>query len=222
MFDIAWTELLVVAVVAIVVVGPKELPRLLRTLGQYAAKIRAMANDFKQQLDDAVKETGIDEVKSDLENLKNPVGDLRSALNPLDDDYEEDFKKMAAEEGLDEAAQADEEEAFWEEYDPEASQEQVAEKAHDTDQGSVEEGSAEGIRIVEPEPLESTGAGQAQKRDQDQGEVRDKKADPASVSAQAQPKSEIEPIKPATTVNGASAPALEGGRPSKMEEKSAV
>ena len=53
MFDIGWSELLVIGVVAIIVVGPKELPRLMRTFGHYLGKVRHMAADFQRQFEDA-------------------------------------------------------------------------------------------------------------------------------------------------------------------------
>ena len=51
MLDIGWSELLLVAVVAVVVVGPKELPQLMRTFGFYAGKLRRAASDFQRQFD---------------------------------------------------------------------------------------------------------------------------------------------------------------------------
>jgi sec-independent protein translocase protein TatB len=59
MFDIGWSELLVIAVVAIVVVGPKDLPRLMRSLGHYAGKLRRMAQEFKQQVDEAMRQVAM-------------------------------------------------------------------------------------------------------------------------------------------------------------------
>ena len=56
MFDIGWSEILVIAVVAIVVVGPKDLPRMLRTFGKTMGTVRRTANDFKRQFDDALRE----------------------------------------------------------------------------------------------------------------------------------------------------------------------
>ena len=47
MFDIGWGELVVIGIVALIAIGPKELPTVLRTLGQYMAKIRRMASDFR-------------------------------------------------------------------------------------------------------------------------------------------------------------------------------
>ena len=63
MFDIGWQEILVIAIVLIVVVGPKDLPRMLRTFGRTTAKMRSMAGDFRRQFDDALKEAELDEVK---------------------------------------------------------------------------------------------------------------------------------------------------------------
>jgi len=56
MFDIGWSEVLVIATVAIVVVGPKDLPRMLRTFGKTMGTVRRTANDFKRQFDDALRE----------------------------------------------------------------------------------------------------------------------------------------------------------------------
>jgi sec-independent protein translocase protein TatB len=69
MFDIGWSELLVIAVVAIVVVGPKDLPRMLRTFGNYAGKARKVANDFKRQFDEALREAELDDVRKSVEEM---------------------------------------------------------------------------------------------------------------------------------------------------------
>src|SRR6478672_6942324 len=69
MFDIGWSELLVIAVVAIIVVGPRELPRLMRTFGHYVGKLRRMAADFQRQFEDAVRDTEIDEVRKAMQDL---------------------------------------------------------------------------------------------------------------------------------------------------------
>ena len=70
MFDIGWSELLVIAVVAIVVVGPKELPRLLRTFGHYAGKLKRAASDFQRQFDDAMRESELDEMRKTFEDMR--------------------------------------------------------------------------------------------------------------------------------------------------------
>ncbi len=64
MFEIGWTEMLVIAVVMIVVVGPKDLPSMLRTFGKTTAKLRAMARDFQKQFNQALKEAELDDARS--------------------------------------------------------------------------------------------------------------------------------------------------------------
>ena len=72
MFGIGWTELLIIAIVAIVVVGPKDLPRLMRTFGHYAGKLCRMANELKQQVDEAMREVELVEVRKAVEILRDP------------------------------------------------------------------------------------------------------------------------------------------------------
>ncbi|WP_064696013.1 Sec-independent protein translocase protein TatB [Rhizobium aegyptiacum] len=85
MFDIGWTELLVIAVVLIVVVGPKDLPPMLRAFGKMTQRARKVAGDFRAQFDEALREAELDDVRqtiSDAQRL-NPVNSLREAMNPL-------------------------------------------------------------------------------------------------------------------------------------------
>ncbi|MGX5801951.1 Sec-independent protein translocase protein TatB [Bradyrhizobium sp. Arg314] len=86
MFEVGWSELLVIAVVMIVVVGPKDLPKMLRTFGRTAAKLRAMAGDFQKQFNDALKEAELDDVKSSIDSLRglNPLNEVRKQLNPFE------------------------------------------------------------------------------------------------------------------------------------------
>jgi sec-independent protein translocase protein TatB len=85
MFDIGWTELLVIAIVLIVVVGPKDLPPMLRAFGKMTSNLRKMAGDFRTQFDEALRESELDDVRktiSDAQRL-NPTNALREAINPL-------------------------------------------------------------------------------------------------------------------------------------------
>src|SRR3954451_4514252 len=70
MFDIGWSELLVSGVVAIIVVGPKDLPRLMRTFGHYAGKLRRAASDFQRQFEEAVRVSEIDEVRKAIDSVR--------------------------------------------------------------------------------------------------------------------------------------------------------
>ncbi len=76
MFDIGWSELLVIIVVAIVVVGPKELPRLMGQFGRYAGKLRRAAADFQRQFDEAIRETEVAEVKKAMESVRAEAASL--------------------------------------------------------------------------------------------------------------------------------------------------
>jgi sec-independent protein translocase protein TatB len=69
MFDIGWSELVVVGIVALVVIGPKELPGVLRTLGQWMTKIRRMASEFQGQFQEAMREAEMADLKKQVEQL---------------------------------------------------------------------------------------------------------------------------------------------------------
>jgi len=85
MFEVGWTEMLVIAIVMIVVVGPKDLPKMLRAFGKTTSKLRAMAGDFRKQFDEALKEAELDDVKDVLNEARklNPAGQLKDAMNPM-------------------------------------------------------------------------------------------------------------------------------------------
>jgi sec-independent protein translocase protein TatB len=78
-FDIGWTELLVIACVTVLVVGPKELPGLLRTLGKTVGNLRKMAGDFQKQFDEAMREAELDEVRKKMNQPFQPLEDARKA-----------------------------------------------------------------------------------------------------------------------------------------------
>lgn len=82
MFDVSWSELLLVAVVAILVVGPKELPGMLRSLGRMLGKLRRTADEFRKHFDDAVREAGGEEFQREMKSLKqnNPLNQIRSSI----------------------------------------------------------------------------------------------------------------------------------------------
>ena len=80
MFDLGWTELLIIGVVALIVVGPKDLPKMFRTLGQFTAKARNMAREFQRAMDSAADEAGVKDIARDLRdtasgrNIKDAMG----------------------------------------------------------------------------------------------------------------------------------------------------
>jgi sec-independent protein translocase protein TatB len=81
MLDIGWTELVVIAVVAILVVGPKDLPRMLRSFGNTMGQLRRSANEFKRQFDDALREA---EREADLDDARKSVQSI-GRIDPLSD-----------------------------------------------------------------------------------------------------------------------------------------
>lgn len=85
MLDIGWTELLVVAIVLIIVVGPKDLPPMLRAFGRTTTKLRKMANEFRGQFDEALREADLDDVRKTISDARslNPMNQIREAVNPL-------------------------------------------------------------------------------------------------------------------------------------------
>lgn len=101
MLDVGWTELVVIAIVLIIVVGPKDLPPMLRAFGKMMTKMRGMANDFRQQFDEALKEADLDDVRKTLADAQklNPAHTIREAMNPLrqmGNDIKADLQKATA------------------------------------------------------------------------------------------------------------------------------
>jgi sec-independent protein translocase protein TatB len=79
MFDVSWGELLIVGAVALVVIGPKDLPKALRTLGQTTAKLKRMAAEFQNQFNEAMREAELDEIRKQVTS----VADATQNLNPI-------------------------------------------------------------------------------------------------------------------------------------------
>ena len=71
MFDIGWSELVVIAVVALIAIGPKELPAVLRTVGAYMGKIRRMASEFQGQFQEAMREAEMADLKKHVDEMSD-------------------------------------------------------------------------------------------------------------------------------------------------------
>jgi sec-independent protein translocase protein TatB len=69
MFDIGWSELLLIGIVALIAIGPKELPTVLRTLGQWMAKLRRMATEFQNQFQEALREAEVADLKKHVDDI---------------------------------------------------------------------------------------------------------------------------------------------------------
>jgi sec-independent protein translocase protein TatB len=94
MFDIGWAEMAIIMLVALIVIGPKDLPRVARTVGRWVGKGRALAREFQTQLEEMAREAELDKVKQEIEragrgNLGktiektiDPTGELGKAFDP--------------------------------------------------------------------------------------------------------------------------------------------
>ncbi|MEO0772448.1 MAG: Sec-independent protein translocase protein TatB [Pseudomonadota bacterium] len=80
MFDLGWTELMVIGIVALIVVGPKDLPGMFRTVGNFVGKAKRMARDFSKAMNDAADDAGVGDVKRSLDAATNPV---KTAMNEM-------------------------------------------------------------------------------------------------------------------------------------------
>lgn len=94
MFDIAWSELALIAAVALIVIGPKDLPRVMRNIGQWTRRARAMAADFQRNLDDMMREAELDEIRKEVEKV-SPA------------DFKANLEKMVDVKGIEEAVKID-------------------------------------------------------------------------------------------------------------------
>ncbi len=81
--DLSWSHILLVIIVALVVVGPKDLPRLMRTLGQWTSRARKMADQFRSSFDEMARQAELDQLKNELEALRSrrPFSDVERELN---------------------------------------------------------------------------------------------------------------------------------------------
>lgn len=93
-----FAELLFVAIVALIVVGPKDLPMMMRKLGQFVSKGRAMANEFRAAFDDIARQAELDELRNEIESLKreNAVSEAVDDLRDIEQDINKEVLKNEA------------------------------------------------------------------------------------------------------------------------------
>src|SRR5579884_2400367 len=106
MFDISWTEFLLIGIVALVVIGPKELPAVMRTMGQWTRKVRSMAAEFQSQFHEAMREAEmadlkkqVDEMASDIKNY-DLLKEVRSHLETTGREIEASLKNPPAQRAI--------------------------------------------------------------------------------------------------------------------------
>ena len=92
MFDISWTEFLLIGIVALIVIGPKELPAVMRTMGQWTRKIRSLAADFQNQFHEAMREAEMADLKKQVDDMAqdikqyDPLKDTRADVEAIGKD----------------------------------------------------------------------------------------------------------------------------------------
>src|SRR5271169_4739823 len=102
MFDISWTEFLLIGVVALIVIGPKELPAVLRTLGQWTRRVRSMAADFQSQFQEAMREAEMADLKKQVDDIAHdiksydPLKDVRADVEAAGKDIQSSLEQKPA------------------------------------------------------------------------------------------------------------------------------
>jgi sec-independent protein translocase protein TatB len=94
MFDIGWSELLLIGIVALIAIGPKELPGALRTLGQWMSKVRRMASEFQNQFHEAMREAELADLKKEVDEMASKAQSY-AHFDPIDD-IRRDIEKAAS------------------------------------------------------------------------------------------------------------------------------
>ena len=82
MFDIGWQELFLIAVVALIVIGPKDLPRVMRMVMAGVRKARTMARDLQEGLEEVAREAELDDLKKEMESTADVTKQIESAVDP--------------------------------------------------------------------------------------------------------------------------------------------
>jgi len=86
MFDLfSWSHIVILLAVALVVVGPKDLPRMMHMAGKWAGKARAMANEFRKSFDEMARQAELDELRKEIEDLKknNPITEMANSMSEV-------------------------------------------------------------------------------------------------------------------------------------------
>jgi sec-independent protein translocase protein TatB len=94
-FGVGYSEMFVLALIAVIVIGPKDLPKVLRGFGRMMTKVRGLSREFQGHVDSAMKEAGLEDVKKDLAALKvgNPMTSLKNEIAPSLPNKSNDFDK---------------------------------------------------------------------------------------------------------------------------------
>jgi len=103
MFSFGWSEIALTAIIVIIVVGPKEIPNLLKQIGSFSKSIKKISREFKKSLNDIAEESDLKDVKDQISEIKNikenldPTQDIKNELNSIKDTanvFEKEIKDM--------------------------------------------------------------------------------------------------------------------------------
>jgi sec-independent protein translocase protein TatB len=96
MFDLGWGKIIIIAVIALVVIGPKELPAVLRTVGQWMGKIRRMATEFQGQFQEAMREAEMADLKKSIDSITEATRGIGDPLGTVTKNIESAFADKPA------------------------------------------------------------------------------------------------------------------------------
>jgi sec-independent protein translocase protein TatB len=102
MFDLGWMELLIIGVTALIIVGPKDLPVMFKTFGNFVGKAKQMAREFKSSMEAAADETGLresSEMLTKLDGVKDPTKFFKDEISKGSHDDRDDFERLEGEKG---------------------------------------------------------------------------------------------------------------------------
>ena len=83
MLDMSWGEVMLIGGVALIVIGPKDLPKALRTVGQVTRKVRRMAGEFQMQFNEAIREAELDDVRKEVDGIRDTMRSAGGGFNPV-------------------------------------------------------------------------------------------------------------------------------------------
>lgn len=96
MFDLGWTELLVIGIVALIVVGPRDLPGMFRTVGRFVGKARGMAREFSRAMNDAADQSGVSDLQKTLKAASDPMKTAMNEVRKTTGDVARDLDRAAS------------------------------------------------------------------------------------------------------------------------------
>lgn len=93
MFDMGWTELLLIGIVALIVIGPKDLPVMFRTVGKFVGKAKGMAREFSRAMNDAADQSGVSEIQKTFKAASNPMKSAMAEVKKTTDSMTRDLNE---------------------------------------------------------------------------------------------------------------------------------